>query len=166
MSQRTKTNKMWALAFKGLYWFYCWITNYHKLRGLKQCPFLISQMCFTEVQVGSSSSLFSISQGRNWTVSLADLLSGGSGKILIPSSFRLLVQSSSLQLLLIWGPGFLAVSQGPLSAARGHPHHLEVGPYIFKLATVHWALLLLWIFLASPTASCQRKSSTFKGPYN
>lgn len=106
------------------------ITNYYQFRGLKQHPFIISQFCRSEVQVGacelSAASLTRpTSKGQP-----SGLFSGDSGRNL-PGSFRLLAEYSSLW-LQDGGPCFLAGHQpgATLSASGGCPPSFSShGPY-------------------------------------
>ena len=71
--------------------FYCWVTNYHKLSGLKQQFLLTHSFCSWEIQKDSTGSLLSSHNGQRQEVKtkvshrvkdkmLSIFLSGGSGE--------------------------------------------------------------------------------------
>lgn len=96
--------------------FCCCVTNHHKPSGL-QAPLISLQFCRGRlaggVQVGSASSLLSISPRLSPDISQAGLLPGSFGKKPHPRAFRWLAESSS------WWPDRCEV---PLSllAIGGH----------------------------------------------
>ena len=94
--------------------YYVWvpfgcITNYHKLRGLNQYPFLTTRFCRPEVQLG----LAGLSYKAEIKVS-AVFLSGGSGEESASGCWPDSVPSGSRTETII-----------SLLSARGHSHLLE-----------------------------------------
>lgn len=86
------------------------------------------------------------------------------GKSLLPSSFRLLSNFSSLWLWNL-GPHFLAGHQWGFSRLLGDAHILSLGAACFlKPATAHWIPLVLLISLTSFSTANQTKLSEYKGP--
>lgn len=74
------------------------VTNYHKYGNLKQHLLSISQFCRLEVYIGYTCLPFLSFQKLKSRYWVAGLLSGSSGKNLLSSSFRSLVEFTSLKL--------------------------------------------------------------------
>lgn len=122
--------------------FSCCVTHYHKPSSLGQHPFIISQLCRSEVWAGVR--VLSAQSPHTYGVSQAGLPYTSSGKNLLPCSPRLLGKSHSLW-LWDWGPVFLLVAgRGLFSATSGYYQALSMClPPPSKPAMVYQALLML-----------------------
>lgn len=75
--------------------FYCHVTDYLKHSHLRQCPFITSQSCRSEVQPGSAGFSARDLMGTKPICEPVGLIVAGSGKNALPDSLKSLAEFSS-----------------------------------------------------------------------
>lgn len=113
---------------QSVFTFYCHLTDYLKHSHLRQCPFITSQFCRSEVHPGSAGFSAQDLMGPKPSCEPAGLIAAGSGKNALPDSLRSLAEFSSRGCRTEVLVSLQAVGQSLNSAPSGHLHSLSCGP--------------------------------------
>ena len=120
-----------GMKFLIVFTFYCCVTKYHKLSGLKLHPFISSQFCTSEVWDKTQMSSLGSYKVQIKLIELHFFLETHGNHSPL-NSFRLLGKFNSLKLQNQGIHSLAGRQMGSIIYNYGSPHSLSCDPFIFK----------------------------------